>query len=90
MITLERALEGGPVVERVSSVWLLANAIGILHELVALLALFLAAPNPPGNESKRTKNNSTANADHHANDRILRLGGHAGGFVAAIVGETGC
>lgn len=77
VVTLKRTLERRSVIGRGAGVWLFTNAVGILHEIVALISLLLATPDPPGNECQRSEDNSTANANYHTDDSVPRLRGHA-------------
>lgn len=83
MIALQRALEGGAS-NHGSSNFGLASII-IIHQIVGLLGLFLAAIDPPANDAQAGQDDGSADTDNDANNSVASLGRH----VAVLAVLTG-
>lgn len=84
MVALQRALEGRTPGHRSSNLRL--ASIVVLHQIVGLIGLSLAAPDPPGDDTQAGQDDSTADTDDDANNGIAGLDRHAAaGLVAVLV-----
>lgn len=98
VIALERRLERRAALRAAAGLGSLLDAVAgtaytgpsaVAHELVALLALAVAAPDAPRKEAEDDEHNGAADANNYANHRRLGVLGHAASGAAWLGGGDG-
>ena len=84
MVALQRALERRASGHRSSNFGL--ASIVVLHQVVGLIGLSLAAPDPPGHDTQAGQDDSTADTDDDTNNGVAGRGRHAtAGLVVVLL-----
>lgn len=83
MVALQRALEGRASDHRSSNLGL--ASIVVLHQIVGLVGLSLAAPNPPGDDTTAGQDDGSTDTDNDANDGVAGLVRHAAAGLAVVL-----